>query len=217
MITDRAICDIVAELYGKDPQNFADILWPESDDGVCAALRRINDTDVVVFRGSVTPQDWWRDFTAIPHEFTAHPQLGDVHAGFMDGMDDALAHLFPLLRSNVVVCGHSLGAARAALFTGLLHAATVQVAQTLRTVVFGEPRTGCGTFKALLAPIPYHSYRNAGFGQHDLVCDVPTEPPFSHPRALIDIYAAPAKDDPWGPLRMHHIALYQAAMAVLQP
>lgn len=208
-ITDKQIVDIVAELYGPNPQ-FDDLLWPESDNGVCCALRRLGDTDIVVFRGSKTAQDWWRDFMAIPHESAAHPQLGDVHAGFMEGMDDAFAHLFPLLRSRVIVCGHSLGAGRAQLFAALLIAADPTI--DLEVVVFGEPRPGCGALQRLLLTKPGRSYRNAGHGQHDVVCDVPTDPPFLHSRPLIDIYAEPAKDDPWGPLRMHHIALYQAAL-----
>jgi lipase (class 3) len=213
LITHKQIVDIVAELYSDDPQGFDDLLWPESDDGVMAGLKRIDDTDLVIFRGSVTIQDWARDLYTIPHGTINHPQLGDIHAGFMLGMDIAYAHFAPLLRSQVIVTGHSLGAGRASLFTALLVASGGN--QDVSTVVFGEPRSGCGTLKTLLRRIEYTSYRNAdpsGAG-HDVVTDVPTDPPFTHNRTLTDVFAAPAPDDPWLMFRYHHIGLYQQALA----
>lgn len=219
MISDLALVDIVAELYDSTAGDTTDagagwdhLLLPADDDGICAALRRIGDDDIVVFRGSETIEDWARDFLAIPHALGSHPQLGDVHAGFALGMDEAFAKLLPLLRASVHVTGHSLGAARATLFCGLL---TAQNKAPVARVVFGEPRSGCASLTALLAGVPGRSYRNAGAGRHDLVTDVPTAPPFGRVTPLTDICALPPADDPWGLLSYHHIQLYQAGVAAM--
>jgi hypothetical protein len=211
MIADKQIVDAVAELYGPAPQ-FDDILWPEANDGICAALRHVDDeTDLVIFRGSTTAQDWLRDFMAIPGLVYKHEALGAVHLGFIDGMDAAFGHFRPLLRRKVIVAGHSLGAGRGALFTGLLVAD--DPTRDVTAVLFGEPRSGCATLQKLVERMPYRSYRNAHGGRHDLVTDVPTDPPFCRNRPLIDVSAPPLPGDPWGPFSYHHIGLYQAALA----
>lgn len=208
--SDLDLCRLVDALYNDPAAPWDALFLPEADDGVCCALRRIGEDDVVVFRGSETVQDWLRDFFAVPHQPTSHPQLGDVHAGFMAGMDDAASHLLPLLRKSVTVTGHSLGAARATLFAGLLAAAGKP---PRARVVFGEPRSGCARLTELLADVPGRSWRTAGAGRHDLVTDVPTDPPFGRVTALTDIFALPQAGDPWGIFSYHHIQLYQAALA----
>lgn len=207
--SDLDLCHLVDALYNDPAAPWDALFQPAEDDGVCCALRRLGDIDVVVFRGSETVQDWLRDFFALPHAFTTHPQLGDVHAGFMAGMDDAFSHLLPRLEKNVIVTGHSLGAARATLFSGLLAAAG---RPPRRRVVFGEPRSGCAQLAALLAGVPGRSFRTAGAGRHDLVTDVPTDPPFGRVTALTDLAASPPSGDPWGIFSYHHIQLYQAAL-----
>jgi hypothetical protein len=212
VISDLVCCTAVMELYGVPAAGWDELLLPAGDDGVCVALRRLGDDDLVVFRGSQTAGDWLRDFFAIPHQFVTHPQLGDVHAGFMAGMSDAFAYLAPRLRSSIYVAGHSLGAARASLFCGLLCAAGRPPAAR---VVFGEPRPGCGMLRNLLRAVPLsRSYRNAGAGRHDLVTDVPTDPPFCHPAPLTDVHAPPPSGDPWGIFAYHRIQLYRAALLV---
>ncbi len=210
MISDLTCCTAVVELYDAQAAPWDELLLPRTDGGVCCALRRIGDDDLIVFRGSKTVEDWLRDLAAIPHVPSGHPQLGDVHLGFMLGMDNVFAHLLPLLRSSVYVTGHSLGAARASLFCGLLCAAG---RPPKARVVFGEPRPGCGGLRDLLRAVPSRSYRNAGAGRHDLVTDLVTDPPFCHPTALTDIYAAPLPGDPWGLFAYHHVWLYRAALA----
>lgn len=209
MITDIDCVQACADLY-RGGAGFDAVVEPEADHGVCVGLQRRGDVDLVVFRGSTTVEDWARDFLAIPHACARHPQLGDVHAGFMLGMDDAFARLLPLLRPSVWVAGHSLGAARATLFCGMLAVAGRPPAAR---VVFGEPRSGGASLTTILAGVPGHSYRNAGRGRHDLITDVPTEPPFSRVCSLIDVFAAPMPGDPWGIFAYHHIQLYQAALA----
>lgn len=209
MIADIDCVQACADLY-QGGAGFDALIEPDADDGVCVGLRRRGDDDLVVFRGSTTIEDWARDFLALPHACARHPQLGDVHAGFMLGMDDAFARLLPLLRSSVRVTGHSLGAARATLFCGLLAAAG---RPPVARVVFGEPRSGCASLTTILAGVRGRSYRSAGAGRHDLITDVPTEPPFSRVSPPTDIFAAPPPGDPWGIFAYHHIQLYQAALA----
>ena len=214
ILTDKRVVDIVAELYGDDPQ-FDDLLWPSANAGVCVGLRRIDDNDVVVFRGSVTDQDFERDFLAVP-ALSPIPQMGWVHPGFAEGLDATFERVQPLLRrGNVrtIVCGHSLGAGRAALLGAALLVDEPTI--NIQAVLFGEPRSGCKSLKALWAHNPYRSYRNAdpsGAG-HDLITDVPPEPPYERNRALIDVFAKPAAGDPWSVFKYHHIQLYQAALA----
>ncbi|MGO8916229.1 MAG: lipase family protein [Stellaceae bacterium] len=208
MISDIDCVQACADLY-QGGAGFDALIEPDADDGVCVGLRRRGDDDLVIFRGSTTVEDWARDFLTIPHASTRHPQLGDVHAGFMLGMDDAFATLSPLLRPSVYVTGHSLGAARATLFCGLL---VVAGRPPATRVVFGEPRSGCGSLTTILAGVPGRSYRNAGAGRHDLVTDVPTEPPFGRVTPLTDVFAPPLPGDPWGIFAYHHIQLYQAAL-----
>lgn len=214
MITDHDCISACLDLYYNNAGGFEQVWTPESDDGVCVALKRADDIDLVVFRGSETAEDWARDFFAVPHETANYPQLGDVHAGFMLGMSDALSNLMPSLRDRIVVTGHSLGAARATLFCGLLIASE---RHPEARVVFGEPRSGCGDLTWLLSTIKVsRSYRNAGDGRHDYVTDVPTDPPFDRVTHLIDVYAPPAANDPWGLLAMHHPELYAKAVPAVE-
>ena len=218
MITDAQIVDAVAELYGADPQ-FDDLLWPDADAGVAVALRRYDDIDLVIFRGSTTGQDWERDLMAVPMPSGAYPQIGWVHPGFLLGLDQTFAHIKPLLRGGkvrTVVSGHSLGAGRASQFGGLLIAADPSI--DVEAVIFGEPRSGCRTLRTLWAPKPYRSYRNAdpsGAG-HDMVTDVPTMPPYCQNRPLIDVFGEPSSRDPWLLLKYHHIQLYQEGVKAME-
>lgn len=211
-LTSAQIVQVCADLYAPSPSGFDDLLWPEANDGVCCALRRLGNDDLVVFRGSVTTEDWIRDFLAVPHEITTHPQLGDVHAGFMLGMEEAFAHLQPLLRQNVYITGHSLGAARATIFAGLMVASGKM---PVGRVVFGEPRSGCAQLARLVRKVVINfSFRNTYAGHHDLITDVPTDPPFEHAIVLDDLDVIPAANDPWGIFRLHHIALYGQGLGV---
>ena len=81
------------------------------DDGVCWALKKISGHDVIVFRGSITPHDWFEDLMAIP----IPTKIGSVHAGFYAGMERVWSEVRPLITQPVIITGHSLGAARAAI------------------------------------------------------------------------------------------------------
>ena len=186
-----------------------------SEDGVWVAIKRVGNLDVVVFRGSVTPEDWVRDFLAIPRT-TRHPELGVVHAGFFLGMVSATTWVAQQLRpgAEVAITGHSLGAARAWLHAGLmLHWKTL-----VRVVVFGSPKPAFAELakRIAVAGISTTSYRNATPLGHDRVTDLPftiePELPWRQPVPLTDISVPPDAGDT-GDFRFHHIGEYEKGAA----
>jgi Lipase (class 3) len=184
------------------------------DDGVCWAFKRLDGFDVIVFRGSVTLQDWIADFRAM-----AMPtRIGHVHLGFHAGMENVWVEARPYLTQPVIVTGHSLGAARADVLCGLMVA---DGKPPIARVVFGEPKPGLMDFALHIENVPGRSYRNGDGQHHDLVADVPFSfPPlqYVHPTPIIPVCCPPQGDDfaSWGAFAYHHIELYETALAVLE-
>jgi hypothetical protein len=210
--TDADIAALCAGIYanaGAPPVDF-DHFEQGGDHGVCWALKRLPACDVIVFRGSITFQDWIRDFRAAP----IPTRIGHVHAGFHAGMEHVWKEARPLIKQPVIVAGHSLGAGRAAIFTGLMVRDGIP---PIARVVFGEPKPGFVDLAKLIAAVPGRSYRNGDNSHHDLVCDVPFSfPPvqYVHPPPVIKV-CAPPKDglfDQFGVFAWHHIELYQTAV-----
>lgn len=183
------------------------------DDGVCWALKKLPGFDVVVFRGSITLQDWINDFRAL----AIPSRIGHVHVGFFAGMEHVWSELRPLVNQPVIVAGHSLGAARAAVVTGLMVADN---APPIARVAFGEPKPGLLDFADRIKHIPARAYRNGDARHHDLVCDVPLSfPPlqYVHPTPIVPVCCKPEGDQfaTLGAFAWHHIGLYETALAVL--
>lgn len=212
MITDRECASLCVALYAAsetDSQGLNHVDFGE-DDGICWALKHRPDCDVVILRGSVTLLDWWRDLDIRPYQSR---RMGPVHHGFYLGLDNAWDDMKPMLRPHlpIVVTGHSLGAARAALLTGMMIADDMVPA---RRVVFGEPKPGYQQLADFIKSVPAVSYRN-GIGEaHDKVTDVPTVPglPYVHSTPLTNVNAPPAIDDAGG-FAWHHMGLYAEALA----
>jgi len=82
MPSDAAIVALCAEIYRPTAVAGAfDYYDAGMDDGICWAVKRHDGFDVVVFRGSVTRQDWLRDIQVV-----AMPsRIGHVHSGFYSG------------------------------------------------------------------------------------------------------------------------------------
>jgi hypothetical protein len=181
------------------------------DDGVCWGLKKIAGYDVVVFRGSISAHDWFEDARAIPME----TRLGSVHRGFFAGMDHVWSEIKGISTQPVVLTGHSLGAARAAILCGLMVA---DKAPPASRIVFGEPKPGLLDFALKIKDVPAWSFRNGDALHHDLVTDLPLTPPpfqFVHPTPIIVITCAPSDGlfAQLGVFAWHHIALYQTAIA----
>lgn len=183
------------------------------DDGIAWAIRRLDYFDVVILRGSVTLQDWIRDARAL----AIPTRIGHVHDGFYAGMEHMWADCRAKLRQPTIVGGHSLGAARAAVLTGLMKA---DGAEPAARIVFGEPKPGLIDFAQLLADIPGKSYRNGDNLHHDLITDLPFSfPPEQYTRAtpIIPVCAEPPANDRDGVFGWHHVQLYEAAIAAAPP
>lgn len=194
--------------YTDCPPVAFDVFDDGADDGVCWALKKLPDVDVVVLRGSTTPHDWTDDFTALP----IPTRVGMVHAGFHDGLEHMWADVRPHLTQPVIVTGHSLGAARASILTALMIKDGVPPRSR---VVFGEPRPGLASHADIVGRCPGWSYCNGYGGHHDLVTDVPFPLPgceFTRASPLIPLSEPPAPGDPWGIFAFHHMQLYAAAL-----
>lgn len=214
MLSDRDLAHLCAASY--DPCAVWDNVWIEIGQNPTQVARKGN---VLVFRGSVTRLDWFNDVKAIPVE---NALVGPVEMGFNDGLAELFPKILNDIGENPIICGHSLGAARALIFGGMLAAAGRRPA---KVVGFGSPRPSFGKLTSILKDIPGAVYRN----RSDPVTHVPFPVPFrpwQHPYPVTNIDVAPETLDhdprPWLDFRdilshvvfgEHHIELYQLGAA----
>lgn len=211
-MNDVDLVNLCADIYGDTAK--WDYLDAGQDDEVYFGLKKYSDVDVIVFRGSITALDWWLDLQTIPTK----TRIGTVHHGFYEGMEKMWAEVQPMLTQPVMVTGHSLGAARADILTGLMVADNKL---PIRRAVFGEPRPGLSDFAEFIKGVDAYPYRNGDAHGHDRVCDVPLKLlhpldfSFVHPKPHIQVTAAPTGNifQRDGLFSFHHIQLYQAALA----
>ena len=221
MIAPVDAIDLCAAIYAGEAGARWDFFEPsDADEGVCWGLRRFGNVVVVAFRGSITIQDWIRDLLAITLPFS-HSGLGPVHPGFLLGMPEAWAAIKAQLRPGdlLVLTGHSLGAARAAICCGLAKLDGVVAA---RKVLFGCPRPGFEQLADLCAATPEQSFCNGDERGHDLVTDVPIVfgiERYTRSSILIPVSASPAREhfDQLDAFSYHHVALYQRAIRSAVP
>lgn len=202
-MTDLDYANLCARIYQVDAST--DKFWAhywEIDDVVCGHTI-VEKLDVIVFRGSVTLEDWLRDVAAIP---MWHSKLGFVHSGFYKGLDT----LYPLIQAVVVgkqiaITGHSLGAARACDMAGLfVYDTGVGACPVTELVTFGQPKPAWANLGRIITKsgMRHISYRN----RNDPVSLVPP-PPFENTELWVSLNAEPSPTD-LEPLRDHHIQLY---------
>lgn len=161
---------------------------------------------IVAFRGSVTAEDWARDFICAPIADREHPQLGLCHAGFLDGAESIVeavslsvggaSALYPLY-----VTGHSLGGALA-LGVGALLALAKRPPAAI--VTFGAPRFGMEKFVDALRPIPVRQYRRGNDVVPLVPFDVPPDLMWCDVCSPLIAIGQPQRDF----LSCHHIAGY---------
>lgn len=217
LLTTEQICDQYAWLYTDLPIPVGTWDHVIDVDGAYAAIKKVDDTDYVMFRGSTTFLDWIEDFAnfAIPFNDSV---LGGVHPGFRLGALAVKDKIDGLVGDKVIVIGHSLGAGHAALYTGY-RLATQKSVDWL--IMFGEPKAGCEILSRRLAAVGISSFKNLDLNGHDLVTDVPfTAPPllnYQHPRNLINVSATPDPTDPWLLFKYHHFGLYCKAFGAHGP
>jgi hypothetical protein len=214
-ITDRDVAELCLGIYPEHTPPTWDYFDDGShpDDGVCWGVKHVDDVSIVVLRGTVTLGDWLRNFQAWI-EPIHHDDLGPVHAGFYSGMRTVQRELKEKIAPSrpLIICGHSLGAARGAILSALL---TLDSRPPIARICFGEPRAGFARLGEILAPIKQQrSYRNRNAKDHDVITDVPFSwPPlfaYQHPTDLTDLTVAPMPHTP-GIFRFHVPELYAAA------
>lgn len=203
--SDAEIVGLMAKLYDPRAGDFDHIEDPGIDSGICWAVKHYEDVDALIFRGSMTKEDWFRDFLSemsAPASSIPGAKFGALPLGFAAGMRDAAAVWPASCGPRLVIAGHSLGAARAAIAAGL---ALQDGAGVERLVLCGCPRPGTKTLKNFLIRRcgSIASYRNLS----DPVCDVPTDPPWEH---VVEFTALNQPPSPgvWSIFRDHSIYLY---------
>jgi predicted lipase len=130
---------------------------------VCAFVASSPRYNLLAFRGTKVPQDWMEDIYCTPVRFdwifSAAPAIGEIHAGFghtlADGLDRVTAALAGRDQTKaLLVTGHSLGGALAAL-AGACFAVTGAAVRPVNGIyTFGQPRIGlhdfCNTYGRIL-------------------------------------------------------------------
>jgi hypothetical protein len=215
-MTDLQIANSLVDLYAGTLTSFDFVEPGKGDSGICWSSKRSDGVDYIFLRGSVTLADWFKDLIALAAPWT-HDTLGPVHPGFLLGMDRCWAEIKFKTAGPWVVSGHSLGAGRAAILTGLMLEDGIS---PLARVTFGEPKPGFAQLAKFISKVPTRSYRNGHNRDHDLVTSVPISfPPeeYAHAETLIDVSAIPSLEETilHGPLRYHSMKLYVQALAGL--
>jgi Lipase (class 3) len=209
-ITDEYLAFLCLASY--DPNSVWTNAWIDDKDGIYVTHLLVQDengedVDIIVFRGSQTFLDWLRDLDAIPHK---HPLLGWCHSGFLRYMDLVFEQTMAVVGKRIIITGHSLGAARASILTGLY---AVNGSPIEARVVFGEPHSGFKQLATILqqSGAELRSYRN----NDDPVTEVPL---FVMP-LLQYVHASPLikLSEPRAPgdlelLHDHHMPLYYSGI-----
>lgn len=192
MITDQDVAKVCAGIY--NPATPWQHLW---DADIYAGL----NNDILCFRGSITADDWFRDLDAVS---VLDPILGGVHAGFSKGLSEFYTEIVQFLRPGTLVCGHSLGAARALLFGAYMEQAGLR---PRAIITFGSPLPGFLRLAEILAPVPIRSYRNALDPVNDVPAPFYPNLPYLHPREPIRMMEIPTNIS-LDPLAFHNVNLY---------
>jgi hypothetical protein len=192
VITDRDIADLCADIYlNPDPVDWSVLELPP--DGIAFGIKDFGPALALIFRGSVTLVDWLRDAEVVADPLM-HDRLGPVHPGFFEGLPELWARLRPTLAAKpCIVAGHSLGAGRASLLTGLM---VLDSQPPIWRLCFGEPRPAFPQGGAIIAKVRGRSFCNGNGRAHDLVTDVPFTTwieDYVHPTPLVPVCAPPTE------------------------
>jgi hypothetical protein len=130
---------------------------------------------IVSIRGTLIPEEWLRNFTAIPTDYSFLPHFGTVHLGFRLVYASVRASLEQGLaavpgNTRVTVLGHSLGGAMATLAGPDIKRNLNQ--ENVDVCTFGGPRVGKADFRGKFDAEIARCYRVTN--QFDIVPQVPT-------------------------------------------
>ncbi|CAJ1504529.1 lipase family protein [[Mycobacterium] holstebronense] len=171
-------------------------------------------TAFIAFRGSSDVADWIADFDFIPAPYAPVAGFGQVHAGFQDIYGCVRASIAANLPaattgcSQILITGHSLGAALAVLAAPDVAQGMPPNALEPRLTTFGGPRVGVPDFKAAFDAAIECCYRVVNF--LDIVPLVPPAP-YVHVGAEIAVDSGGAIDIGW----RHSLAAYHAGLSAL--
>lgn len=202
MISDLDLAQACADTYNLPPT--LPIPITDTDARITAAA---DGAFVVAFRGSVSAEDWARDFICAPIVDREHPQLGPCHAGFLDGAESIVDEVAKAVGDAPwYSTGHSLGGALA-LGVAALMACRAKPPEAF--VTFGAPRFGMDKFVAWLLRVKGRQYRRGNDPVPLVPFDVPPLLRFLDARVpLIQVGIAQQN-----PFRCHAITGYQTDVA----
>jgi hypothetical protein len=213
LISPLEAATLCRQVYEPKPPGVFSQAWAVDGVHVGYCLRE-DGVATFTFAGSQNEQDWLDDFEAMPW---GHPQLGTLHAGFWQGMEDTFGVLkAPLLaaQGQVAIQGHSLGGAHACILAGLCAVNGIAVGQL---TLFGCPKPGYSTLRDLVEThVPQRfAYQNGKWPFRDPVPDVPERLQGLPWIATVDpapVFVRPSGLGCLNPFLYHEIGLYEAAM-----
>lgn len=171
-------------------------------------------TAFLSFRGSSDVADWLADFDAIPTNYLPVTNFGEVHAGFQDVYECIRASLAASLATattgcdQILVTGHSLGAALAVLAAPDIAKAMPPNTIEPRLVTFGGPRVGLPDFAGAFNAAIECCFRVVNF--LDIVPLVPPAP-YLHVGVQIAVDSRGPIDIGW----RHSLAAYRDGLSTL--
>lgn len=219
----RDLANFQLSAYADDPRDSFSRWVPETPTNPVAygAIYEPDET-LIVLPGSKTPLDWLLDFFAIPcYSLNTYGRFS-LHSGFLVGLGPVIAALEEAMLSHgpklVTICGHSLGAARAA--AAVLLSADKTANLPLRFVGWGCPRIGDSLAWEHLAALCYSSdlYINGFDPVPRLPFALPHFPYASSPIAIDGklrttlLHIPPATTESLKIVAWHNMELYQEGM-----
>jgi hypothetical protein len=170
----EAIYGSSADPIGKDSSQtliatagFGGLVWIDLSGvfkDICAFVASSADYHLLVFRGTKLPQDWMTDLACTPVRFewvfTGAPAIGEIHGGFGHCLSDGFNDIIAALASRdptkpLLITGHSLGGALAALSAACFAVLGSPVPPVSAIYTFGQPRIGlhdfCNTYSRVVA------------------------------------------------------------------
>lgn len=210
-MTPEQICAKLAciDIYPKINRSQFDYLF-RIGETVCG-VTITKSGSYITLQGSVGIDDWIDDLDILPK---THKILGDLHSGFDYDLPELVNSLIDILPANIAIfcCGHSAGAAKAAILAARL---TLQGYRIAHIYLFGSPNPGCDKFSQWMQ----NNIRGSAFwNKHpklSFLCDpVPGFPtkPYSQIYKPIPVISYPKGIKKLFPTCWHNAKLYYAAI-----